>query len=149
MRNLLGQAGSSLKLDEPVTYWRLWATLLRGSPAIIVCAGVVALVVGEHQTVVATAPVPFVFTAATLGFAVRDMDLLGVVVSAGLTVAYAGLLWTTGIGELVLSRPAPLLSVLGVLVFVAAVAGFGSPTLHGRDRSLAEAQRERQQRQER
>lgn len=118
-----------LTVERPVTYWTFWAALLRLA-ALLAVPFALSVFGGEQFLLRAFGPLPFVFVAATLGYAVRAFDSLGVLVSAMLAAIYAFLLWLTGVGELLLTQPTPLLSVLSVLTFVALLAGFGSSALH-------------------
>jgi hypothetical protein len=122
-----------LTIEQPVTYWSFWAALGRLAPLLAVPFVVVLLAGGEGFALRAFAPLPFVFVAATLGYAVRAFDGVGALISLLLAVVYGFLLWLTGVGVAVLRQPTPLLSVLAVLAFVAVVAGFASPALHGQD----------------
>ncbi|NHX36117.1 MULTISPECIES: hypothetical protein [Halolamina] len=136
-----------LTVGRPVTYWSFWAALLRLVPLLAVLFVAVAFAVGEGFALRAFAPLPFVFVAATLGYAVRAFDGLGVLISLLLAGIYAFLLWLSGVGATLLGQPTPLLSVLAVLAFVAVLAGFGAPTLHGQRGAdeLEQARREWQQ----
>jgi hypothetical protein len=120
-----------LTVAQPVTYWSFWAALLRLVPLLVVPFVVVFVAVGGGFALRSFAPVPFVFVAATLGYAVRAFDELGVLLSLIVAAVYGFLLWASGVGMAVLRQPTPLLSVLAVLAFVALVAGFSAPTLHG------------------
>ena len=122
-----------LTIEQPVTYWSFWAALGRLVPLLAVPFVVVVLAAGEGFALRSFAPLPFVFVAATLGYAVRAFDGVGALISLLLAVVYGFLLWLTGVGVAVLRQPTPLLSVLAVLAFVAVVAGFASPALHGQD----------------
>ena len=119
-----------LTVERPVTYWTFWAALLRLVPLLSIPFALSFLAGGEF-VLRAFAPLPFVFVAATLGYAVRAFDGVGVLVSGLLASAYAFLLWLSGVAELLLTQPSALLSVLSVLTFVGVLAGFGSSTLHG------------------
>lgn len=120
-----------LTIEQPVTYWSFWAALLRLVPLLAVPFVLVYLGAGEGFALRSFAPLPFVFVAATVGYAVRAFDGVGALISLLLAVVYGFLLWLTGVGVAVLRQPTPLLSVLAVLAFVAIVAGFASPVLHG------------------
>lgn len=137
-----------LTLSDPVTYWSVWAGLLKTTPLIALIG--VALVVGTGTVPALTylSPVPFVYTVGTLGFAVRDLDSTGIVVSLGLTVAYGWLLAVTGYGWRLLTDLAPLVWLLALLVIVAGVGGFTSPALHPTqvDGELGELRREHERR---
>ncbi|GAB7093265.1 hypothetical protein JCM30237_04170 [Halolamina litorea] len=132
-----------LTLKQPVTYWSFWAALLRLLPLFVLPFLVTVAVVTPAFAVRAFAPLPFVLVAATLGYAVRAFDGVGALVSVLIAALYSFLLGVTGVGESVVSQPTPLLSVLAVLAFVALLAGFGSPTLHGQrgDDEFAAARR--------
>ncbi len=121
-----------LTIEQPVTYWSFWAALLRLVPLLAVPFVLVYLGAGEGFALRSFAPLPFVFVAATLGYAVRAFDGVEALISLLLAVVYGFLLWLTGVGVAVLRQPTPLLSVLAVLAFVAVVTGFASPALHGR-----------------
>lgn len=118
-----------LTVERPVTYWTFWAALLRLVPLLAVPLALAGLAGGQFA-LRAFAPVPFVFVAATLGYAVRAFDGTGMLVSGMVAGVYGFLLWLTGVGELLLTQPTPLLSVLSVLTFIALLSGFGSSTLH-------------------
>lgn len=135
---LRGRFDRAATVEQPVTYWSLWGTLLRTSPVLLVAVAVAAAVGGGRLSLLAFAPVPFVFCAATLGFAVRAMDLGGTFTSIALGAIYAGVLLATGVAAPLLDRPTPLLAVLGLLTSIAALAGFISPTLHGRTDDVVE-----------
>jgi len=68
-------------------------------------------------------------------------------ISLLLTAVYGFLLWLDGIGGVLLTQPTPMLSALAVLTFVALVAGFASPTLHGQGgaEEFEEARKERRE----
>jgi len=133
-----------LTVERPVTYWAFWAAILRLVPLLSVPFVLVAIGTSEPFALRSFAPLPFVFVASTLGYAVRAFDGVGMLVSFILAGVYSFLLWLSGVGESVLSQPTPLLSVLAVLAFVALLAGFGSPTLHGQNGSeeFTEARRQ-------
>lgn len=120
-----------LTVERPVTYWSFWAALLRLVPLLAVIFVLVLLTTSLSFTLRSFAPVPFVFVAATLGYAVRAFDGVGALISVLSAVVYGFLLALDGIGATLLRQPTPLLSVLAVLTFVALLAGFGSSTLHG------------------
>lgn len=122
-----------LTVEQPVTYWSFWAALGRLVPLLVVPFVLVYVGAGEGFALRSFAPLPFVFVAATLGYAVRAFDGVGALISLLLAVVYGFLLWLTGVGVAVLRQPTLLLSMLAVLAFVAVVAGFASPALHGRD----------------
>jgi hypothetical protein len=119
-----------LTVERPVSYWTFWAALLRLA-ALLALLFALSLLAGEQFVLRAFAPLPFVFVAATLGYAVRAFDGVGVLVSGMIASSYAFLLRLTGVGELLLTQPTPLLSVLSILTFIALLAGFGSSALHG------------------
>lgn len=122
-----------LTVERPVTYWSFWAALGRLVPLLAVPFVLVYVGAGEGLALRSFAPLPFVFLAATLGYAVRAFDGVGTLISLLLAVIYGFFLWLTGVGVTVLRQPTPLLSMLAVLAFVAVVVGFASPALHGRD----------------
>lgn len=130
-------------LESPVTYWSFWAGLLRTVPVVLLAGLVVYAVHGERMAVVAVSPTPFVFAAATLGFAVRDLDGVGVVVSVVFGVVYGALLSIVGLADVLLTTLSPLLWVFAGLTFVGGIAGFLAPRLHRGDAgpTLREAQR--------
>lgn len=119
-----------LILSDPVTYWSLWSGLLGTVPIIVVIGGGLAVAFGTEPALVYLAPVPFVYTVGTLGFAVRDLDSLGIVVSISLTVAYGAGLGTTELAWRLLTDLAAIVWLLAPLVLVAGVAGFMWPSLH-------------------
>jgi len=114
-----------------VTYWSFWAALLRLVPLLALLFVLVLLATSLPFTLRSFAPLPFVFVAATFGYAVRAFDGAGALISILSAVVYGFLLALDGIGATLLRQPTPLLTVLAVLTFVALLAGFGSPTLHG------------------
>ena len=120
-----------LTVGDPVTYWSFWWALLRLVPILVGLFALVTAATGMRFTVDSFAPLPFVFVAATLGYAVRAFDGVGALISVLSAVVYGFLLWLDGVGTTLLRQPTPLLSALAVLTFVALIAGFGSPTLHG------------------
>ena len=132
-----------LTIEQPVTYWSFWLALGRLVPLLAVPFVVAFLIAGEGFALRSFAPLPFVFVAATLGYAVRAFDGVGALVSGLLAAVYSFLLWLSDIGVMVLRQPTAMLSVLAVLAFVAVVAGFASPTLHGQrgDDEFAAARR--------
>lgn len=131
-----------------MTYWSLWSGLVGTVPIIVVIGGGLAAAFGTEPALVYLAPVPFVYTVGTLGFAVRDLDSVGMLVSISLTLAYAALLGTTGLAWRLLTDLAPLVWLLALLVIVAGVAGFMWPSLHPTQvgGELAEIRRERDRR---
>ena len=133
-----------LTIEQPVTYWSFWRALLRLVPLLAVPFVVVLLVAGDRIALLSFAPVPFVLVAATLGYAVRSFDGVGALISGVVGVVYGFLLWLEGTGELLVFQATPMLAVLTVLTFLAVIAGFASPTLHGRggDDEFERARRE-------
>lgn len=144
MSRVLDRVDHWLSVERPVTYWSFWRALLRLGAILAPPFGLIAAAAGLRFTVISFAPLPFVLVAATFGYAVRDLNPLGGLISLLLAVLYGFLLWLSGTGLLLLRRPTPLLSVLAVLTFVAMVAGFGAPTIHGRreNREFVRAYRE-------
>ncbi|MFC6735194.1 hypothetical protein ACFQEQ_02945 [Halolamina salina] len=134
-----------LTVERPVTYWSFWAALLRLVPFLGILFVLVLLATSLSFALRSFAPLPFVFVAATFGYAVRAFDGVGALISALSAAVYGFLLALDGIGATLLRQPTPLLSVLPVLTFLALLAGFGSPTLHGQrgDDELAAARRRR------
>ncbi len=132
-----------LTVERPVTYWSFWAALLRLVPFLALLFVLVLLATSPTFALRSFAPLPFVFVAATFGYAVRAFDGVGALISALSAVVYGFLLALHGVGATLLRQPTPLLSVLAVLTFVALLAGFGSPTLHGQ-RGDAELESARQ-----
>ncbi|QKY19468.1 hypothetical protein B4589_003400 [Halolamina sp. CBA1230] len=134
-----------LTVEQPVTYWSFWAALLRLVPLLAVLFVAVSAVTSSEFALRSFAPLPFVFVTATLGYAVRAFDGVGALVSVLSAVVYGFLLWLDGVGTTLLRQPTTMLSVLAVLAFVALLAGFGSPTLHGQhsDDELSAARRRR------
>jgi len=133
-----------LSLSRPIDYGELWIGLLKTTPLFVLLVGAFVPVFGRELTALWFAPVPLVYVAATLGFAVRDLDGSGAVTSLAVGGAYAGLLWITGIGWTVLNTLSPILWLLGGLTVLGGVAGFISPALHGGGGSdLAAVRRER------
>jgi len=124
-----------LTVEQPVTYWSFWAALLWLGAFLLVPFVLIAAAAGVRFTIVSFAPLPFVLVAASLGYAVRGLNQVGALISLLLAVVYAFLLWLSGTGLLLLRQPTPLLSVLAVLTFVAMIAGFAAPTIHGRRQS--------------
>lgn len=122
-------------MAQPVTYWPFWLASLRLVPILLGVFVLVTVATGMQFTGDSFAPFPFVFVAATFGYAVRDLDTEGAVISLLITVVYAFVLWLSGAGSVLLRRPTPMLSVIAALAFVAMFAGFASPKLHGRRRN--------------
>lgn len=119
-------------IRRPVSYWSFWGDLLRLTPVLGAAFAVVSAVAGLEFAVFSFAPLPFVFVAATGGYAVRDLDLVGWLWSGLGALTYAFVLGVTDVGWLLLQRPRPVLTAIAVLTFVALVAGFAAPSLHGR-----------------
>lgn len=140
----LGREARTAGHERAVSYWSLWQRLLLATPVVLALVGIAAVVAGGGLSLAALAPVPFVFLAATLGFAVRDMDLAGTLTSLSLGGVYAAVLVVTDVATLVLARPTALLALLGFLTSAAAVAGFLSPSLHGSAEDVIERARRRQ-----
>ncbi len=136
-----------LTVERPVTYWSFWAALLRLVPLLAALFVAVFFAVGEGFALRSFAPLPYVFVAATLGYAVRAFDGLGVLLSLLLATVYGFLLWLSGVGTALLRQPTPLLSALAALAFAAVVAGFSAPTLHA-DRGAENLERARREWQE-
>ena len=136
-----------LTVGRPVTYWSFWRALLRLIPFLALLFVAVALGVDEWFALRSFAPLPFVFVAATLGYAVRAFDEFGVLISLLVAIVYSFLLWVSGVGATLLGQPTPLLQALAVLTFAAILAGFSAPTLHGQGGAdeLERARRELQE----
>lgn len=136
-----------LTIEQPVTYWSFWVALLRLLPVLLVPFVVVYVGAGEQFALRTFAPLPLVFIASTLGYAVRAFDGFGTFLSVLFAGVYGYLLWVQGIGRLLLTQLTPILPVLAVLAFIALVAGFASPALHGRNASQAfkEARKDRRE----
>lgn len=134
-------------LDRPVTYWTFWIGILRTVPVLLLVLAGVAGVVGMRLATVAISPVPFVFVAATFGFAARNLDGTGMTVSGLAGVIYGLGLGVLDIGRLLLTTLSPLLWVFALLTVAGGIAGFLAQRLHaGTDsRSLHEAQRQRRE----
>lgn len=122
-----------LTIEQPVTYWSFWMALLRLVPVLLVPFVVVYVGIGEEFAVRTFAPLPFVFIAPTLGYAVRAFDGTGALFSLLFAIVYSFFLWVQGTARLLLTQPTPMLSVLAVLTFIALVAGFASPAIHGKN----------------
>ena len=127
---LLKRVDAWLTLQQPVTYWSFWARLLKVSPVVLVAVLAAVVVAGSALTVVPFAPVPYVFVTATLGFAVRRLEGDHALVSVTVGVVYTAMLVALGTMSTVLNSPSPILVVVALLTFFAAIAGFASPTLH-------------------
>jgi hypothetical protein len=138
-------------IEQPVTYWSFWLALLRLVPVFLLLFGLVAAIGGVRFAVISFAPLPYVLVAATVGYAVRNFDAGGILVSVVAGLVYGFTLWLSGIAGLILSRPTVILSVSAVLAFLALSAGFASSTLHGQAEKdeFREKRREYQQEQER
>lgn len=121
-----------LTIEQPVTYWSFWEALLRLVPFFLAMFALVAVATDVRFAFYSFAPLPFVFVAATVGYAVRDLNVTELVVSHLVAAVYGFLLWLSGTAGALLQRPTPVLSVIAVLAFVAMIAGFSSSTLHGR-----------------
>lgn len=132
-----------LSLARPIDYRELWVGLLKTAPVLVVLVGAFVVAFGRELAGLWFAPVPLVYVAATLGFAVRDLDGSGVATSIALGAAYAGLLWISGVGWAVLDTLSPILWLLGGLVALGGLVGFFSPTLHGGESEIAALHRER------
>lgn len=134
-----------LTLQQPVTYWSFWSRLLKVSPVLLVAVLVSVAIAGNSLTLVPFAPVPYVFVAATLGFAVRRLEGGHALLSVGVAGVYTAMLVSLGTLSTLLASPSPILGAIAVLTFVATIAGFASPSLHhGFERTeLAAERRER------
>lgn len=132
--------GSTLKtrlrrwftIQQPVTYWSFWRDLLRLTPVLAALFVLSVAVFGMEFSVLSFAPLPFVFVTATTGYAIRDLHPSGGLWSVLVGLTYSAVLWITGTGQTLLQRPTPILTAVAVLTFVALVAGFAAPSLHGR-----------------
>jgi len=129
---LPGRLDDWFSIRRPVSYWSFWWDLLRLAPVFVGLFALLVHLVGTEFTVLAFAPLPFVFVAATGGYAIRDLNLLGGFWSLLLAGSYAFVLAVTEVGWLLLQRPTPILKVVALLTFVALVSGFAAPSLHGR-----------------
>lgn len=132
MTRLPGRFDRWFTVGQPVTYWSFWWALLRLVPVLVGLFALVTVATGMQFTVDSFAPLPFVFVAATFGYAVRDLDAEGALISLLIAGVYGFVLWLTGAGSVLLRRPTPMLSVIAALAFVAMFTGFASPMLHGR-----------------
>lgn len=119
-----------LTLQQPVTYWSFWSRLLKVSPIVLLAVLASVAIAGSALTVVPFAPVPYVFVAATLGFAVRRLEGDHALVSLGVAGVYTAMLVSLGTFRMMLASPSPILAAIGILTFVATIAGFASPSLH-------------------
>lgn len=119
-------------IRHPVSYWSFWRDLLRLAPVLVGLFALVVATVGTRFSVVTFAPLPYVFVAATAGYAIRDLNFLGGFWSLLLAAAYSFVLGVTEVGWVLLMRPTPVLKAVAILTFVALVAGFTAPSLHGR-----------------
>lgn len=119
-----------LTLQQPVTYWSFWSRLLKVSPVLLVALLLSVAIAGSDITVGPFAPVPYVFVAATFGFAVRRLEGRHVLVSVGIGGFYTAILVSLGVMTAMLDSPSPILGAVAVLTFVATIAGFASPSLH-------------------
>jgi uncharacterized membrane protein len=148
LSELFQRADHWFTLKEPVTYWSFWGDLLRLAPVFVGLFAVVAYTVGTEFTFQSFAPIPFVFVAATGGYAVREFSAVGALISLTVAVLYSGVLSLTGTAGLLLYRPNPVLSIVAVLTFIALLAGFASPALHGRQENTEFKQARREYRQD-
>ncbi|MFW5939534.1 MAG: hypothetical protein ACOCQU_03705 [Halolamina sp.] len=114
-----------------MSYRSFWIALLRLVPGFVVAFIAVAVFVSEPFAVRSFASLPFVFAAATLGFAVRAFDRTGMLVSVLIAGVYSFLLEVGPVADHLLRQPTPMLSVLAVLTFGALLVGFSARTLHG------------------
>lgn len=128
-----------LTVGQPVSYWAFWFALLRLVPVLFGLFALVTVATGMQFSVDSFAPLPYVFVAATFGYAVRDLDTEGVLVSLLLAGVYSFVLWLADAGSVLLRRPTPMLLVIATLVFLAMFTGFASPMLHGRRAEFARA----------
>ena len=123
---------SWFSIRQPVSYWSFWRDLMRIAPVLVAPFALLVATAGAQFSVLSFAPLPFVFVAATGGYAIRDLDLLGGFWSLLLAAAYGFVLAVTDFGWLLLQRPTPVLKAVALLTFVALVTGFAAPSLHGR-----------------
>jgi hypothetical protein len=135
MTRLPGSLDRWFTVEQPVTYWSFWWALLRVVPLLIGVFALLTVVTGMQFTFESLAPLPFVFVAASFGFAVRTLDAEGGLISVQIAAVYGFILSLGGTGSHLLQRPTPMLSVMAALAFVAMVTGFASPMLHGRRES--------------
>lgn len=132
-----------LSLQQPVTYWSFWRRLLKVSPLLLVAVLAAVAIAGGRLTILPFAPVPYVFVAATFGFAVRRLDGRHALVSIGVGTVYTAVIASLGILSTMFTSPSMILTIVAILTFVAAIAGFGSPSLHqGFQRSKLTADRQ-------
>ncbi|MEF8800625.1 MAG: hypothetical protein V5A38_08455 [Halolamina sp.] len=132
MVRLPGRLARWFSIEQPVSYWTFWWALLRVVPLLLGVFALVTIASGMQFRLDSLAPLPFVFICATFGFAVRDLDEEGGLISLLLATFYSVILWLTGTGSVLLREPTPMLSVFAALAVVAMFTGFASPTLHGR-----------------
>ena len=118
-------------IQRPVSYWSFWTDLLRLMPLLATLFVLSVALFGMEFSVLSFAPLPFVFVTATTGYAIRDLHLSGSLWSALVALTYSAILWLTGTAQTLLQRPTPILTAVAILTFVALVAGFAAPSLHG------------------
>lgn len=142
---LLGRVDAWVTLRQPVTYWSFWARLLKVSPLLVLPVLASVAIVGDALTVVPFAPTPYVFVAATLGFAVRRLRGMYVFTSLGIGVGYTIALALQGVLRPILATHSTVVTAIALLTFVAGIAGFASPSLHRgyENTELARRQRSR------
>lgn len=128
--DLVERVDTWLTLQQPVTYWSFWSRLLKVSPIVLLAVLGSAAIAGSALTVVPFAPVPYVFVAATFGFAVRRLEGGHALVSVGVGAVYTAMLVSLGTLWTMLTSHSPILAAVSILTFVAAIAGFASPSLH-------------------
>ncbi|MFB6234822.1 MAG: hypothetical protein ABEH81_00225 [Halopenitus sp.] len=142
---LVERVDAWLTLQQPVTYWSFWSRLLKVSPVVLLAVLASVAIAGSALTVVPFAPVPYVFVAATFGFAVRRLQGGYALVSVGVAGMYTAILVSLGTFWKMLASPSLILAAIGILTFVAIIAGFASPSLHSgfEQTELATERRER------
>lgn len=127
---LIERIDAWLTLQQPVTYWSFWSRLLKVSPILLVAVLASVAIAGSALTITPFAPVPYVFIAATFGFAVRRLKGAQALVSAGVGGLYTAALASLDVLWPMLDSPSPILAAVAVLTFVSTIAGFASPSLH-------------------
>lgn len=119
-----------LSLERPVTYWSLWAALLETIPVAAAIVVAAALLLRDPLAIASLSPVPYVFFAATLGFAIRRLNRRYVLLSLLLVIGYTSLLGLLGLFSLLFAGNVATFAVVISLTFLSLLIGFAWPSLH-------------------
>ncbi|MEF8780684.1 MAG: hypothetical protein V5A46_08405 [Haloferacaceae archaeon] len=128
-----------LSLQRPVTYWSLWKALLETVPVVVALVVAAALLLRDPLALASISPAPYVFFAATLGFAIRRLNRRYVLLSLLLVVGYTSALGLLGLFSLLFAGNVVTFAVVVSLTFLSLVIGFAWPSLHRDDGVVASA----------